>query len=215
MGPVKRMDFFTHYYKRQGERCWRAWRAFVCLWALVLGPVAWAENEVRIDQLGVLSTDQATQISFQIAFDLPAQVDDALHRGIPLFFSAEATLVQERWYWIDRTVAKSQRYWRLSYQPLTRRYRLQVSAQPIDNAGLGVALTQNHDELGDALSAIKRMGAWTLGNGPLEGDARYRLDVRFRLDPNPLLRPWLTGTGEGDWGLSVQRSQAIKAGGRP
>ncbi len=215
MGFVNRMDFSTHFYKRQVERCRRAWRALACWLTLVLASAAWADNEVRIENLGFVATDQSTQISLQVAFQLPAQVDDALHRGIPLFFSAEATLVQERWYWIDRTVAKAQRYWRLSYQPLTRRYRLQASPQPIDNAGLGVGLAQSHDDLSDALSAIKRMGAWNLGNAPLENDARYRLDFRFRLDPIPLLRPWLSSAGDGDWGLSVQRSQPIKAVSKP
>ncbi len=215
MGPVNRMDFFTHSYKRQVERCRRAWRAFVCLWALVLTPAVWADNEVRIENLAVVATDQSTQVSLQVAFQLPAQVDDALHRGIPLFFSAEVALVQERWYWIDRTVAKAQRYWRLSYQPLTRRYRLQSSPQPIDNTGLGVGLAQSYDELSEALLAIKRMGTWALGNGPLESDARHRLDFRFRLDPNPLLRPWLTSAGDGEWGLAVQRSQPIKPSAKP
>ena len=215
MGFVSRMDFFTHCYKKQGERCARTLRALVCCLACVLTPLAWAQNEVRIDNLGVVVTEQATQLSVQLAFELPPQVDDALHRGIPLFFSAEAALVQERWYWMDRTVVKSLRFWRLSYQPLTRRYRLQASAQPIDNSGLGVGLAQTYDDLSEALSALKRIGAWSISGAPLESDIRYRLDFRFRLDPNPLLRPWLTSVGDGDWGLSVQRSQAIKAGARP
>ncbi len=215
MAFVKRMDFFTRCCRKLGEPWVRAWCAFVCVWACLWAPLAWAQKEVRIESLAVMATDQSTQISLQLAFELPPQVDDALHRGIPLFFSAEAALIQERWYWMDRTVAQSQRYWRLSYQPLTRRYRLQASPQPIDTAGLGVGLTQSYDDLSEALAAIKRMRAWTLGNGPLEGDIRYRLDFRFRLDPNPLLRPWLISTSDGDWGLSLQHSQAIKAGVRP
>jgi hypothetical protein len=213
------MDFFTPYYKKRGERCARTWRSLVrvlaFLWASLLSPLVWAQNEVRIDNLGVVTTEQATQISVQLDFELPPQVEDALNRGIPLFFSAEAALVQERWYWLDRTVAKSQRFWRLSYQPLTRRYRLQASAQPIDNSGLGVGLAQSYDDLAEALSALKRIGSWTVGTGSLDSDIRHRLDFRFRLDPNPLLKPWLTPGAEGDWGLSVQRSQALKWGGRP
>lgn len=215
MGLVNRMDFFTRCCKKQGERFVRAWWVFVWVCACGWAPWVWAQKDVRIENLGIVAADPSTQISLQLAFELPPQVDDALHRGIPLFFSAEAALVQERWYWMDRTVAQSQRYWRLSYQPLTRRYRLQASSQAIDTAPLGAGLTQSYDDLSEALAAIKRIRAWTLGNGPLDTDTRYRLDFRFRLDPNPLLRPWLSSSSDGDWGLSLQHSQPIKVGARP
>ena len=116
---------------------------------------------------------------------------------------------------MDKVVTKSQRYWRLSYQPLTRRYRLQVSQQPIDNTGLGVGLAQNHDTLSDALSALQRIGAWTIGEFSLPADAKHRLEFKFKLDSSPLLRPWLSSTSDNEWGLSVQRSMPIQVGGAP
>jgi hypothetical protein len=36
------------------------------------------------------------------SFDLPPAVDDALQKGIPMFFVAEATLLRDRWYWYDK-----------------------------------------------------------------------------------------------------------------
>ena len=116
---------------------------------------------------------------------------------------------------MDKVVAKSQRFWRLSHQPLTRRYRLQVSAQPLDNAGLGVGLAQNYDTLADALSALQRIGSWNLGPATVDPDAKFRLDFRFRLEPSPLIKPWLSGTNDSEWGLSVQRSMPVKPGAEP
>jgi hypothetical protein len=190
----------------------------VAAWLLVSLGMAFAPGlaaEPQIEPLGIVTTDQSAQVGVQMAFDLPASVEEALHRGVPLWFSAELAWYQERWYWMDRLVAKSQRYWRLSYQPLTRRYRLQVSPQPIESSGLGVGLAQTYDTLGDALSALYRIGAWTLNTGPLDAEARHRVEFRFRLEPNPLLRPWLAGGGDSDWGLVLQRSQTFKVGGRP
>ncbi|MDI9329708.1 MAG: DUF4390 domain-containing protein [Alphaproteobacteria bacterium] len=171
--------------------------------------------EARLENLGLITADQGAQFSAQLAIELPTAVDDALHRGVPLFFNAEVNLYQERWYWTDNLVARSQRYWRLSYQALTRRYRLQSSQQPIDNSGLGVGLAQTHDSLTEALSALQRISAWSLSIGPLDEGSRHRLEFRFRLEPNALLRPWLSGANEGEWGLSVQRSQPLRVGGRP
>ena len=209
------MDFFTHCCKKLFERALRAWRLALLCWLGAHGLWAAAQTGVRIESLSLTATDPVVQLSAQLAFELPTPVDDALHRGVPLSFSAEATLFQERWYWVDKMVTKSQRYWRLSYQPLTRRYRLQVSQQPIDNTGLGVGLAQNHDTLSDALSALQRIGAWTIGEFPLPADAKHRLEFKFKLDSSPLLRPWLSSTSDNEWGLSAQRSMPIQVGGAP
>lgn len=75
-----------------------------------------------------------------------------------MFFVAEAEVLRERWYWSARRVARSARYMRLSYQPLTRRWRLAVSANPIDSSGLGVVLGQNYDGLEEALLAARARG---------------------------------------------------------
>jgi hypothetical protein len=206
------MDFFTHCCKKlldspiKGLRLW--WTAVV-----LLVPVwGWADG-VRIDNLKPERLDATVQISAQMVFELPPLVDDALHRGVPLLFSAEATLYQDRWYWLDKVVMRSMRYWRLTYQPLTRRYRVQVSNQPIENAGLGVG--QHYDELSDALSSLQRISAWNMGADVPDLDAKYRLEYRFKLEANPLLRAWLTGATDGEWGLSAQRTVLYKPGAQP
>lgn len=207
-------DFFTHCSKKRAERLALLVGGLLAGMFLLLSAPA-ARAEARIEQLSLVTMEPGTQLSVQMSFELPSPVDDALHRGIPLSFSAEANLYQERWYWVDKPLAKVQRYWRLSYQPLTRRYRLQVSPQPIESSGLGVGLAQTHDSLSDALSALQRVAGWTLTPFALEIDAKHRLEFRFRLDPNPLLKSWLSGASDQDWGLTLQRSQNFKAGARP
>ena len=174
-----------------------------------------AHAQARLDDLTINATEQTVVLGTQLSFELPTPVDDALRRGVPLFFSAEVSVYQERWYWADKLLARGQRFWRLSYQPLTRRYRLQSSQQPIDNSGLGVGLAQTYDALPEALSALQRISAWALPTGVLDDTARHRVEFRFRLEPSALLRPWLVGSNDGEWGLSVQRQQAFKVGARP
>jgi hypothetical protein len=206
------MDFFTHCCKRLLESAGFRLRLLGLAWALLLPALTWADG-VRIDSLRPERLDASVQLSAQMSFELPPLVDDALHRGVPLLFSAEATLSQDRWYWWDKVVVRSMRYWRLSYQPLTRRYRVQVSNQPIENAGLGVG--QHYDELSEALASFQRISAWNLGVDVPDTDAKYRLDYRFKLEANPLLRPWLSGASDGEWGLSAQRTVLFKPGAPP
>lgn len=145
-------------------------------------------------------------VSAQLRFDLPNAVEDALHKGIPLFFVAEALLLRERWYWYDKEVASAARYMRLSYQPLTRRWRLQLSATPIGSAGL--ALGQNFDSQEEALAAMQRISGWKIAE-PVDGDPdrRYYVNLRFRLDTSQLPRPFQIGlVGQADWNISAARS---------
>lgn len=145
-------------------------------------------------------------VSAQLRFDLPDAVEDALHKGIPVFFVAEALLLRERWYWYDKEVASATRYMRLSYQPLTRRWRLQLSSTPIGSAGL--ALGQNFDTQEEALAAVQRISGWKIAE-PVNGDPdrRYYLNLRFRLDTSQLPRPFQIGlVGQPDWNISAARS---------
>jgi hypothetical protein len=185
-------------------------RLAACLLALLAcafaaGP---AQAQAEVTQLRVERSDEGLLLSAAVRFDVPPAVDDALAKGIPMFFVAEATLLQDRWYWTDKRVANAQRHMRLSYQPLTRRWRLQVSAQPIGNAGL--SLGQSFDTREEALAAVQRVSQWRIHEGELEADARYYVDFRFRLDISQLPRPFQIGAvGQADWNVSAGRAQRI------
>ena len=59
-----------------------------------------------------------------LKLELGPAVEEALVKGVPVYFVAEAELLRDRWYWYDRKVAGVTRYYRLVYQPLTRHWRL-------------------------------------------------------------------------------------------
>jgi hypothetical protein len=148
---------------------WRLALALLLFWALGLGAVRTAHAQVHaveVPQLRVERGDDGLYLSATVGFDLPPLVENALAKGIPLFFVAEAEVLRDRWYWSDQRVALAQRHMRLAYQPLTRRWRLNVSPVPIGNTSLGVTLGQNFDELSDALDAIKRLSRWRIAELP-------------------------------------------------
>jgi hypothetical protein len=148
-------------------------------------------------------------LSAQVKFDMPQPVDAALSKGIPMIFVAEAQLLRERWYWYDKEVASVTRHMRLSYQPLTRRWRLLVSAPPIGQTGL--ALGQNFDTRDEALAVVQRISGWRIADATeIDSDQRYFVTLRFRLDVSQLPRPFQIGVvGHADWSIVATRSVPV------
>ncbi|RYF72955.1 MAG: DUF4390 domain-containing protein [Comamonadaceae bacterium] len=163
-------------------------------------------SELRLDR-----AEDGLYLSTTLQFAMPELAEDALYKGIPMFFVAEVQVVRERWYWSDRQVAETTRYLRLSYQPLTRRWRLNVSPTPFFNSGLGVVLGQNFDDYEDAVSAMQRISRWKIAEpGVIDGDVVHTVNFRFRLDMSQLPRPFQIGAvGRSGWNLLVSRSQRL------
>ena len=169
-------------------------------------PHGTAISELRLEQ-----ADDGVYLTAQVQFELPALVEEVLEKGIAVYFVAEAELYRERWYWTDLKVAQAARYMRLAYQPLSRRWRLNVSPVPITNAGFGVSLNQNFDTLADALDGVRRVGRLRLGDIAEIGDeTTHPVMFRFRLDTSQLPRPFQLGAvGQTDWNISVEKSARL------
>jgi hypothetical protein len=179
-----------------------------CLFALA-APALAEPPPTEITQLRLERSDEGVLLSANVAFELPSVIDDALDKGIPMFFVAEALLLRDRWYWYDKQIATAARHMRLSYQPLTRRWRLVVSPMPIGNSGL--ALGQTFETREAALAAVQHISHWKIAEaGDVDPDARYNVDFRFRLDVSQLPRPFQIGAfGHSDWNIAATRNQRL------
>lgn len=161
----------------------------------------------ELEELRVESVDGELVLYAQMDFSLAPSVQDALEKGIPLHFVADARITRERWYWADAVLAHATRYTRLAYQPLTRRWRVSNSGEPITGTALGLGLTQHYDSLDEALGAVQRIAGWKIATDEqLAGGGRQMLQFRFRLDASQLPRTFQLGTaGQSDWHLSIER----------
>lgn len=198
--------FISRAWTNGFERLHRRLALAVLLLALLLVLVPGSAAATEITALSAERVDEGVILSAQIRLDLPAQLDDALQKGLPLFFLAEATVLRDRWYWTDKEVARATRHLRLAFHPLTRRWRLLVSNSPITSTG--AALGQSFESREEALAAIERIGGWKIADGPEIGAApRYTVTLRFRLDLAQLPRPVQIGAlGQEDAGLASSRS---------
>ncbi len=156
-------------------------------------------------------SDGGLLLTAYFSLDLPAVVEDALLKGIPIYFVARAELLRERWYWTKRTVATKQRRLRLAYHPLTRRWRLNVGAGDMTEATQGLTLGQSFDTLEDAMAAVRRISRWKIADvASIDPGSEHLVTFSFELDTSQLPRPLQIGTlGQSDWLIDVKLSQTL------
>ncbi len=188
-----------------------------CVWCLLViflhfgGPVFATE----LTQLKVERGEDGIYLSATVQFDLPSVVEDALTKGIPMFFVVEADMYQNRWYWTDRRVASATRTIRLSFQPLTRRWRVNIVSGLINNSsGLRATLNQNYESLPEALSAVQRLSRWRIAdNAEVDPDVVHKFEFSFNMDLSQLPRPLQIGVaGQKDWTISAQQTERLQIG---
>ena len=199
---------------RKGLRLWLAvcFAMFGTL-CLTLTPLAAsaAEPTVELQNLKVEQSEGAVYASLQWNFQLPAPLEEALYKGVALYFVAEVEVTRERWYFYDKKLLSAQRHMRLSFLPLTRRWRVNVASQPFSSAGLGMSLGQSYDTLDDALQPIRRIAQWNIGNAfDLEPDTKQNISISYKLDLTQLPRPMQMGAaGQSDWNIAWNKTQRL------
>ena len=156
---------------------------------------------IELTQLAVGRSEGELTLEFSTRITLPRPAEEALHRGVPVYFYAEATLRRNRWYWRDERVARVARSWRVAFQPLTATWRVSLGA-----------LGQNYPTLPDALAAVSRSAGWKITDlAQLDPDSRYYVEFAYRLDTTQLPGPMQIGLGgQGDWAIGVERTVRVE-----
>lgn len=167
--------------------------AALWLFALFLAfPAAAYEPEVRYAEL--VPNDDLYVINSDFVFELGPRLEEVVVHGIPLHFVAECVVTRGRWYWRDERIAEKKLAFRISFQALTRKYRLSVGS-----------LGRSFDTLNEAVGAMKRLRNWGIvDRDRLKGGETYNVGLRFRLDTNMLPKPFqVTAIGSREWSLET------------
>ena len=189
--------------------------SFVGLLFFLIAAASHADTVVEAAQFRVERAGDDVTLSAQLRFELPAAVEDALLKGIPVYFAVEADLLRERWYWTDKKMASAARNMRLAYQPLTGQWRLNVAsgAAPAGELVAANAPSQTFLSLAEAMATVKQFARWRIaGLSDNDGSSKYRVDFRFWLDTNQLPRPFQIGVmAQTEWTISTNLRAALTA----
>jgi len=161
------------------------------LWLLAAGG-ALASDKSAVTQAVIRATPQGYVLDGDVNIVLNATLEDALNRGINLYFLLELELTRPRNWWFDETIAEPVRKMRIYYHLLLRRYVVETGYT-----------TRTTATLGEALAMLGRVDAWqVLERGTLVAGKRYDARLRLRLDTSQLPKPLSIGAVGGDrWEL--------------
>jgi hypothetical protein len=161
--------------------------------ALVLCAGVAAAEEIEVRAASLAATDEGIVLNGDFGFDLTARLEEALAKGVPLYFLVEFECYRPRWYWLDERVGAATLTLRLSFHALTRTYRLSSGT-----------LHRSHPTLDDALNALTRVREWlVLPRDALRPDTTYNAYVRMRLDTAQLPKPFqVSALANREWTLA-------------
>lgn len=179
------MVSFMHYCKNMHNLA----RLLAVLLAIWLGISIVCAEGIIVRKTEVRLSDGSYQLSADFDISLNFVADQALTRGVPLYFISEFTLIRPRWYWLDEVIAKNEQTAKLSYNKLTRQYRITRGS-----------LFQNFSSLGDALRIISHQSSAPIDATLLQKNNNYITALlpknedyiagtRMRLDVTQLPKP--------------------------
>ena len=176
----------------------RAFLPWMAALAILFAPL----QVVADERIGVMAADLelskeggngAIVLNATFEFELPQALEEAVQKGIALYFNIEFELFRKRWYWLDRRVAAETLTYRLSYSPLTRQYRLARGG-----------LSQPFESLDEALALVKSVRNWKVAEqAQLSPREDYDAQVRMRLDVSQLPKPFqVNAITSREWNLA-------------
>ena len=142
-------------------------------------------------ELEKADNDWLLNAAFQI--ELSPGLEDAVQKGVVLYFQTEFDLTRSRWYWFDEKSVLAQRQTRLSYQPLTQQYRIASEG-----------FTFSAKTISEALQAVGSIGGWrVMDNAQLDSGRAYTAALHMTLDLSKLPKPFqVNALNNRDWNVS-------------
>ncbi|MBL8429391.1 MAG: DUF4390 domain-containing protein [Dechloromonas sp.] len=162
---------------------------------LVFVPVLAWTAEIDINNPQFSASDDGYVLSADFKFELNPRLEEAVTKGVVLYFVADFELARARWYWLDEKLASRSQTYRLSYHALTRQFRLSTGG-----------LHQSFQSLSEATQVLARLRNWIVADKndkSIRPGEPYEASLRIRLDVTQLPRPFqITALGNKDWSFS-------------
>jgi hypothetical protein len=169
------------------------WRALVfAMFASLFSAGAFAEG-IEVSSATIEPADDGWSLEAAFEMQFSQRLEEAVNRGVPLYFVVEFEMSRPRWYWFDEKPIQLSQTYKISYTPLLRQYRLSMGSQ-----------YQNFTRFEEVTRVLSRLRGWHIADkGALKKDQVYQAAVRMRLDTAQLPKPFqLNAIASRDWTLA-------------
>ena len=163
--------------------------------ALTMSSLAVQAEGISVTSATAEPADDGWNIDVVFDVQFTQRLEEAVNRGVPLYFVVEFELSRPRWYWFDDKPVQLSQSYRISYTPLLRQYRLTVGT-----------VYQNFTRFEEVTRVLSRLRGWHVADkGALKKDQVYQAAVRMRLDTAQLPKPFqLNAIASRDWSLASE-----------
>jgi hypothetical protein len=150
-------------------------------------------DSISVQRASLQADGTGWSLDAQFDFALNSSLEDAVNKGIPLYFTTDFELTRPRWYWFDEHPVSVSQSYRLSFQPLTREYR-------VSTGGLQLGFST----LKDALAVIQHVTSWhVIDRNQVQDGETYTASVRMQLDIALMPKPFqIDAVNNRDWNLA-------------
>jgi len=175
--------------------CRRLESILLCLAVFFCAAFPVRAADIAANSAQLLTSDDGYSLSADFSVTLNPRLEEAVSRGVVLYFAADFELTRSRWYWFDEKVVRRSRTFQLSYHALTRQYRLSSGA-----------LHQSFASLNEALRVLSRVRHWqVIEKDEIQADSTYLASVRLRLDPSQMPKTFqVSALSNRDWSQSSE-----------
>lgn len=195
----------------------RAYRAVMLLRRLIIVVLAvflgfapaHAQGDPEVLRIDPVAAEGWLRIDANVHLPVSDELRNFAERGVTLYFTADLEISKPRRWWFDSDVVQTRQTWRVTYNALTRQWRIGTGELSLPEASLE-----------DALSLVRNIRGWEIVPlSELDADVEYVGRLRVRLDTSLLARPFrVDALNSSAWALSTpwkDFSFSISAGERP
>lgn len=173
--------------------CEKLYRPLLFCFLFLLAAQFAQATEISIRNLQLVANEDGYSLAADANINFNTRLEEAVDKGVVLYFAADFELTRARWYWFDEQIIRRSKTFQLSYHALTRQYRLSTGA-----------LHQGYATLDEALRVLSHLRNWqVLDKGEVKAGQNYVAGLRLRLDLTQMPKTFqVSALANKDWNLS-------------
>lgn len=173
--------------------CEKLHRSLLCGVVLLLAASFALAAEISLRNVQLVPSEDGYSLAADANINFNTRLEEAVNKGVVLYFAADFELTRPRWYWFDEHVIRRSKTFQLSYHALTRQYRLSTGA-----------LHQGYATLEEALLVLSHLRHWqVLDKGEVKPGQTYLAALRLHLDLTQMPKTFqVSALANKDWNLS-------------